>query len=187
MAALCEANFLRLQRLLPVIYTDYQSDTGEFESSQTGDSKTLALMENRAALCLRLCDLAPFTTTLELQILVADVSDENQRLDFSEDARACAQQLTVPSRDKELLKYSSALKFRVYHDLRMAEVVDFADPGVGRCRYDYPNDLMLARDERWQQNRLLGEWLALALRTGIPHKEYLDHYSFAQGIDQLVG
>ena len=34
------------------------------------------------------------------------------------------------------------------------------------ARYDYPNGNGLARDEKWQANRLLGEWLAHCLAEG---------------------
>lgn len=55
---------------------------------------------------------------------------------------------------------------RVYHDARMAEVVAYQRVRAPRARYDYPNPRMLARDEKRQLNRLLGEWLAICLVHG---------------------
>ena len=53
------------------------------------------------------------------------------------------------------------LHVRVYLDVAMAEVVA-SPPFITRllARYPYPNPRMLARDEKWQLNRLLGEWLS---------------------------
>ena len=59
------------------------------------------------------------------------------------------------------------LDVRVYLDVAMAEVVG-SPPLVSRLRprYPYPNSRMLARDEKWQLNCLLGEWLACCFETG---------------------
>ena len=55
---------------------------------------------------------------------------------------------------------------RAYLDARMAEVVGCARVRRLLARYDYPNRHGLARDEKWQINRLLGEWLAHCLAEG---------------------
>lgn len=55
---------------------------------------------------------------------------------------------------------------RAYLDARMAEVVGCARVRRLLARYDYPNRDGLARDEKWQINRLLGEWLAHCLAEG---------------------
>jgi len=58
------------------------------------------------------------------------------------------------------------LRLRVYLDARMAEVVGCT--GVRRLlpRYPYPNRLGLARDEKWQLDRLVGEWLERCMAEG---------------------
>lgn len=55
---------------------------------------------------------------------------------------------------------------RAYLDARMAEVVGCARVRRLLARYDYPNQLGFAPDEKWQANRLLGEWLAHCLAEG---------------------
>ncbi len=55
---------------------------------------------------------------------------------------------------------------RVYLDARMAEVVGCSRVRRLLARYDYPNRDGLARDEKRQANRLLGEWLAHCLAEG---------------------
>jgi uncharacterized protein len=55
---------------------------------------------------------------------------------------------------------------RVYLDARMAEVVGCSRVRRLLARYEYPNSAGLARDEKWQASRLLGEWLAHCLAEG---------------------
>jgi hypothetical protein len=58
------------------------------------------------------------------------------------------------------------LRVRVYLDVRMAEVVGCERSLRLLPRYPYPNDKGLARDEKWQLDQLLGEWLACCLADG---------------------
>ena len=55
---------------------------------------------------------------------------------------------------------------RIYHDARMAEVVAFDSHQRFCPRYDYPNMNMYQRDEKFQLNRFLGEWLSHCLKFG---------------------
>lgn len=58
------------------------------------------------------------------------------------------------------------LRVRLYHDARLAEVVNCGGLRSPRPRYLYPNEGMLQPDEKAQWNRFLSEWLALAIRHG---------------------
>ena len=60
----------------------------------------------------------------------------------------------------------SEFRVRVYLDARMAEVVGCAQVRRLLHRYDYPNAVGLSGDEKWQLNRLLGEWLSRCLLDG---------------------
>jgi uncharacterized protein YqiB (DUF1249 family) len=55
---------------------------------------------------------------------------------------------------------------RAYHDARMAEVTGFQAQRQVAARYEYPNPLMHARDEKSQQNLFLAEWLSYCLQRG---------------------
>ncbi|MTI15073.1 DUF1249 domain-containing protein [Sansalvadorimonas verongulae] len=58
------------------------------------------------------------------------------------------------------------LSVRLYHDVRMAEVVA-ADHHRGLdARYSYPNPEMYQPDEKHQLNKLLSEWLQHCLQAG---------------------
>ncbi|WP_408068608.1 DUF1249 family protein [Vibrio ulleungensis] len=60
---------------------------------------------------------------------------------------------------------------RLYHDARVAEV--FASDKISRihARYDYPNPDMRQKDEKFQLNQFLGEWLTYCLKQGISREQ----------------
>ncbi|MCL6415612.1 DUF1249 domain-containing protein [Aestuariirhabdus sp. Z084] len=59
------------------------------------------------------------------------------------------------------------MQVRVYHDLRMAEVVSTLNRQHLAARYDYPNSNMDLPDEKAQWNRFLGEWLSHCIEGGV--------------------
>ncbi|GAA3898204.1 DUF1249 domain-containing protein [Halomonas cibimaris] len=58
------------------------------------------------------------------------------------------------------------MRVHLYHDVRMAEVIDFQRERHFSGRYRYPNTRMHQPDEKLQLNRFLGEWLAHGLAHG---------------------
>lgn len=58
------------------------------------------------------------------------------------------------------------LLVRIYHDARMAEVVEPETSRQLRGAYGYPNEKMYQPDEKIQRNRYLGEWLRHCLLNG---------------------
>ena len=55
---------------------------------------------------------------------------------------------------------------RLYHDARMAEVVNAEHMRQLRGIYPYPNEQMHQTDEKVQRNLYLGEWLCYCQRHG---------------------
>ena len=55
---------------------------------------------------------------------------------------------------------------RMYHDVRMAEVIAINNYRNLNIQYEYPNQDMHQPDEKHQMNRLLAEWLESCLSTG---------------------
>ena len=58
------------------------------------------------------------------------------------------------------------LRIRAYVDARMAEVTGSARAHRLQVRYPYPNRSGFHPDERWQLDRLLGEWLGHCFAEG---------------------
>ena len=57
------------------------------------------------------------------------------------------------------------MKIRNYYDASVTEVLAFQCNHRLAARYPYPNPLMHHRNEKWQTNQFLGEWLDHCLRT----------------------
>ncbi len=58
------------------------------------------------------------------------------------------------------------MKIRNYYDAGVTEVLAFQHKHRLNARYNYPNSEMFQRNEKWQTNQFLGEWLDHCLRTG---------------------
>jgi hypothetical protein len=58
------------------------------------------------------------------------------------------------------------MKVRIYHDAKLAEVIECQSQPRIRAVNDYPNPLMHQRDEKMQLNIFLGEWLQNCLNHG---------------------
>ena len=59
------------------------------------------------------------------------------------------------------------MSVRLYHDARVAEVCTSGDFSRVKAKYDYPNTKLLQKDEKFQLNKFLGEWLTFCLKNGI--------------------
>ncbi len=57
------------------------------------------------------------------------------------------------------------MKIRNYYDAGVSEVLAFQHKHRLNARYNYPNCDMFHRNEKWQINQFLGEWLDHCLRT----------------------
>ncbi|NOX93083.1 MAG: DUF1249 domain-containing protein [Gammaproteobacteria bacterium] len=57
------------------------------------------------------------------------------------------------------------MKIRNYYDAGVTEVLAFQHKHRLNSRYSYPNRNMFQRNEKWQINQFLGEWLDYCLRT----------------------
>lgn len=58
------------------------------------------------------------------------------------------------------------IKVRIYHDAKVAEVVDFEGLRPPQPRCQYPNKQMHQRDEKAQWNIFLSEWLSQCMNFG---------------------
>lgn len=111
------------------------------QGREAGDRLDIALgQSDRSFGCLHVevAELSPYTTTLHVtQSGMLDAMIESPRM-----------------------------RVHLYHDVRMAEVVDFQRKRHFKGRYRYPNAHMHQPDEKLQLNRFLGEWLDHAIAHG---------------------
>jgi len=98
--------------------------------------------------------------------------------------RGCLTTFKVQSRDRYSSVFSLSrdaakgsllgpvqCRLRVYHDVQMVDITEWNGSRRFRARYDYPNAAMFAKDEKWQLNRFLGEWLDDCLKDGLSNQE----------------
>ncbi len=64
-----------------------------------------------------------------------------------------------------------SMTVRLYHDAKVAEV--FTSDKISRiqAKYDYPNSRMMQKDEKFQLNLFLGEWLTFCLKNGVSREK----------------
>lgn len=58
------------------------------------------------------------------------------------------------------------MEVRLYHDANMAEVTTSQNVGRIKGTYRYPNSAMMQKDEKYQINRFLKDWLTLCHEFG---------------------
>ena len=73
--------------------------------------------------------------------------------------------LTIVQTTSELPAYlTPSMTVRLYHDARMAEVINSQNTGALQPSYDYPNLKMRQRNEKHMVNIFLAEWLNFCLQ-----------------------
>jgi len=138
---LYEQNFSKLMTLLP--------DLARADASAVLTAETISGLE------IRVVELSPYTTTINL------VHSVEMAEHF------------VPALN---------MKIRIYQDARVAEVLAYQHSGRFRPLYPYPNPNMFQPYEKRRVNQFLGEWLAYCLKKACRfklHSNSADFFGFA--------
>jgi len=136
--AVCETNYWRLRKLLLPVFPDFKPGAEFYFAVPMNGA------EAERHLLLRVLERCVYTTTLEFVEI-----NNNGVLPATPDW-GLSPQLTV----------------RIYHDAKTSEVIAFQGQRHFLGRYEYPNPLMRQRDEKWQLNMLLADWLSHCLTYG---------------------
>jgi uncharacterized protein YqiB (DUF1249 family) len=152
MSADCEANYVRLCRLLPEIAALSQCARTLADPSQAtqGFKQLQRVLEidlpssQLGELSISVNEQCRYTTTLAVTVHIHG--------------------LAVPD---DSARGGVKMLVRLYHDVRLAEVIAFSGKHSKLASYEYPNEVMFQPDEKEQQNRFLAEWLGLGLIHGL--------------------
>jgi len=136
--AICEANYIRVLKLLPNFD---ESDQRDFVV-ETSAQKYLMNIE--------VLERFKYTSTLQIT---------QQRIDENHADRSV-------NRDYLIDVFSTKLLVRLYHDAKLAEVVSPQTHAQLKGKYPYPNDEMYQVDEKMQLNDYLAQWLSYCLSHG---------------------
>lgn len=155
----CDANYIRLLRLMPALAAHRQRDYSEFlEGERLGDTlRTAVLPRAEKALeglrtVFTLAELESEPVTVEITILEAFKYTSTLEIVQRPVMRKW---MTNPS-----------MLIRVYHDASTAEVVSYQGHRNLEPRYAQPNPRMYQADEKGQVNQFLGEWLSHCIAVG---------------------
>ena len=160
----CDANFIRLLKLLP--YLQAYRDRSFLEHALLHAS----LEELNDGMCINDSEPEKALEGLSSKFVIADLENTSD-------------QVTVEMKLVEAFKYTTTLEttqqpelkqwmtnpsmlVRVYHDACTAEVVSYQGHRNLKPRYSRPNPQMYHADEKMQVNAFLGEWLTLCLKVG---------------------
>ena len=145
----CDANYIRLLRLMPVLAAHRQRDFASLGVDNAAQAEK-ALEGMRTVFTL--ADLATEPVTVEITVL---------------EAFKYTTTLEIVQRPvlREWMTNPSML-IRVYHDASTAEVVSYQGHKNLQVRYPQPNAKMYQSDEKGQVNQFLGEWLSHCLTVG---------------------
>ena len=143
----CDANYRRLQQLLPKMRSGELPVTRLLLADRPAEVSPYVVFE--------ILEQGPYTTTLKITLSTTLDVNEHSSVDESDDSfpwmsLASAPQMTV----------------RVYHDAQSAEIVSYQNQTRFHGIYEYPNLRMRQPDEKIQLNRFLGEFLSLCLHHG---------------------
>ncbi|ODS23772.1 hypothetical protein AB835_07295 [Candidatus Endobugula sertula] len=136
----CEANYNRLQRILQNVVSWKLNETRQY---LLGNS-----LVSESRILFSVIEQTKYTTLVHI---VQDVPLKNQRLSDK----------TVTDDEGRAGIYNANV--RLYHDVRLAEVVVCQPYRQFTSRYEYPNDDMHQVSEKMQINRFLGELLSHCL------------------------
>jgi len=104
--------------------------------------------------CVKLLDEAPYTTTVEVE----------QSRHWGD----CILNDILPS---------ARIILRLYHDVRMAEIIAWDQHKQWLPEYHYPNAQMYQPDEKVALNQFLGEWLCFCNKHGVSTGDTVTRFS----------
>lgn len=145
--SVAELNYARILRLLGQ-NIDQDNYTFQMDVGRQTQQIKISIIER-----------CPYTTMIDLftsshkdRVIGESAANKVQLGDFC----------TVPS-----------FSIRLYHDVKLAEVVSCEAIKRLQARYEYPNKAMLLPDEKQQVNILLGEWLAQLLNDAYASESFV--------------
>ena len=153
----CEANYLRIMKLLPDMS---EINIREF-GVEVGGNPPLQFRLEVKERCkyTTMVDISQQPLPLQLRETAVQLTDRQSR-EFGASVVA-AEPSTV-----ENWVTPPTFSLRIYHDAQMAEVISFDNHQQLQIKYDYPNSNMYQSNEKSQLNTFVGEWLSHCLQYG---------------------
>ena len=150
----CDANYIRLLKLVPQLRAYLDGSFEELAGYQAGqfDEPEKTLEGTIISYCL--ADPQDDQGKVTVEIRVVEAFRYTSTLEIVQ-LPQLKQWMTNPS-----------MLVRVYHDANTAEVISYQGHRNLQPRYPRPNPQMYHPDEKMQVNQFLGEWLTHCLNVG---------------------
>ena len=162
----CDANYIRLLKLVPEMSAYLDRSFADFDSTDEGPGQAISDEEPEKALegrVTRFClagydDVDGVNEPVTVEIKILEAFKYTSTLEIVQ--------------KPELTKWMTnpSMLVRVYHDASTAEVVSYQGHRKLKPRYAKPNPEMYHSDEKMQVNQFLGEWLTHCLKSGFSEK-----------------
>ena len=154
--AVCDANYIRLLKLLPRLAASLKSSCAAIaagECSKSGFTEpTQVLVGHGRKFCIADMEDSQEQVTVEISILEA--------------FRYTTTLEIVQHPGLQTWMTNPSMLVRAYHDANTAEVISYQGHRNFKPRYPQPNPKMYHADEKMQVNQFLGEWLSHCMREG---------------------
>ncbi len=162
----CDANYIRLLKLLPQLQSCRNPSLISKSFLQEGGSSKPVNEESETdllsgpkpvegdSIAFSIADFAGEKGNVRVEIRIAEVFKYTTTLEITQ--------------KPELKKWMTnpSMLVSVYHDASTAEVISYQGHRNLQSRYAQPNPKMYHPDEKMQVNKFLGEWLSHCLRVG---------------------
>lgn len=163
----CDANFIRLLKLMPELESFRDACLRAEQESTCGANEEPALLRfpqcENTPLSISKCG-SQYTRDFVISSLTGD--EVRVRISvlevFPYTSTLAINQLTRVSQWID----PPGILVRVYHDATTAEAVAYQGHKAFLAKYVIPNPTMYHQDEKRQINEFLGEWLSLCLQAG---------------------
>lgn len=160
----CDANFIRLLKLMPDLESYRAKCLRGLEESGLDGLRLKPITEETAAFDQQ--SFPGFSREFTLVSTSYDAVDIKIRLRVVEVFRYTSTLVVEQLNTLHSLLPVPRVSVRLYHDARTAEAVDYQGHKALLAKYAVPNAKMYHQDEKRQINEFLGEWLSLCLAGG---------------------
>ena len=152
----CDANYIRLLKLLPQLRTR-RGLKGLIREFHIASTQTSAASATEAATSAQAVPMQASTQTIDalcVRLRIVETFKYTSTLLITQQPRFMP---WMPG---------PAMLVRLYHDANSAEVISYQGHRGFKSCYPQPNPFMYQPDEKLQVNLFLGEWLSHCLKAG---------------------
>ncbi len=160
--ALCSFNYARLSRICRLLDIDKPIDIciATVDDHVVAQSATSLNYRRVESLKITLIERHKYTSIISLeQVLISNIMHNT---DLNSQNYSCN---SNRNGTEVVCEAPLILTVKLYHDAKLLELIDPKNRQTLKAKQVYPNKKMYQKDEKWQQNMFLAEWLDFISRN----------------------